>query len=121
MSRIIGTAAKSCFWNSASFDIGDIITLQYCRFNFQNCLLFIAILTILVYNCPQTMGKECFVIPRESLETSGFIPKESEGQFTYTRIANLGELRSLISIANSAGEYRERYGDQGVEEDPTFQ
>lgn len=67
------------------------------------------------------MGKECFVIPRESLEKSGFIPKESGGQFTYTRIADLGELRSLLTVANSSGEYRERYGDQGVEEDPSYQ
>jgi predicted NUDIX family phosphoesterase len=69
------------------------------------------------------MAKEALVIPRGKLVESGLIPSEqqTEGRYAYTPLQSLGDLRRLLTVSNSSGEYRERYGEHGVETDPSVQ
>ena len=74
-------------------------------------------------SCPRKvkMTKECLVVPRGILIEKELIPKEIEGRYAYRRISNMGELRELLQVAKNFGEYRERNGEKGVENDPSAQ
>jgi predicted NUDIX family phosphoesterase len=68
------------------------------------------------------MGKEAFVIPRNNLIETGFIPSErTEGSYFYCRIHSFSELKRLFQVAYRSGEFRSRYGVKGVEANPNVQ
>lgn len=67
------------------------------------------------------MERKAFVVPRKNLVERGLIPEILENHFSYTRISSLGELKKLLRASKSSGEYRERFGQNGVETDPSLQ
>jgi len=68
------------------------------------------------------MEKEVFVIPRSKLIDAGLLPAEdTEGKAFYTRINSLGDLRRLVDVANTSGEYGKLYGKANVETNPSLQ
>lgn len=67
------------------------------------------------------MAKECLVVPRRVLVDEGLIPGEIEGRYVYQRLQGFDELKKLLRIAQNHGVYMERNGEQGVENDPSFQ
>jgi len=78
----------------------------------------------LCYDCVYLyMAKETLVVPTDQLVKNGLIPppEQSNGKYTYNRIKNLGDLRRLLRISNSAGKFQERFGANGVETDPSMQ
>jgi predicted NUDIX family phosphoesterase len=67
------------------------------------------------------MTKQAFVIPREILVGSDFIPKNINGKALYTKLRGPKDLEKLITLAQNYGLYRERGGDNDVEHDASVQ
>ena len=69
----------------------------------------------------EKMRKETLVVPRTALEDAGFIPSELPNGYKYTRINNLADLLRLFKVTRREGSYKERFGDEGVENNPSLQ
>jgi predicted NUDIX family phosphoesterase len=67
------------------------------------------------------MIKRAFVIPREVLVDSGFIPRDINGKSLYTKLRGQKDLEKLITLAQNYGLSRERGGDNNVEYDASVQ
>lgn len=67
------------------------------------------------------MSKEAFVLPRRALIEAKFIPEETEGRALYAKINSIVELYRLLKLAKNKGEYCQRDGEKGVEQDPSVQ
>ncbi|MFA5933521.1 MAG: NUDIX domain-containing protein [Microgenomates group bacterium] len=67
------------------------------------------------------MVKECLVIPTEILEQENILPRERTNQALYIPLSSVGGAENIYRLAALHGEYRERFGEQGVEVDPSFQ
>lgn len=66
-------------------------------------------------------NKECLVIPRSKLTEANIIPEDCEGRYIYKRLPALSELKKVISLARYHGEYKPRFGNNGMENNPDFQ
>jgi predicted NUDIX family phosphoesterase len=64
------------------------------------------------------MNKKCFVVEREQLEKAGFIA-EPNG-YKYTPLTDVQTFSSLMRIMQEHGSFRDRFGDDGVENDEAY-
>lgn len=67
------------------------------------------------------MAKYAFVIPRKVLVEQGFIPADTRQKAIYTRLQSQDDLTKLLKLAAADGTYRERGGDNDVEQDASVQ
>ncbi|HEU5375139.1 MAG TPA: NUDIX domain-containing protein [Ktedonobacteraceae bacterium] len=67
------------------------------------------------------MYKQAFVLSREALVESGFIPEHIRGEAAYYTFQGKEDLERLLALAEQHGAYRERGGENDVERDPTVQ
>ena len=65
--------------------------------------------------------KEALAVPTSILQENKIIPAEITNGYSFMRIENIGQLKHLLTIAKNKGEYKERYGDQGIEGNPSYQ
>ena len=67
------------------------------------------------------MAKYAFVIPRKVLVEQGLIPADVQHKAVYTQLQSQNDLDKLFKLAAEHGTYRERGGDNDVEQDATVQ
>ena len=67
------------------------------------------------------MPKQAFVLSREALVESKIIPEDIHGRAVYIKFQGKEDLDALLALAEKHGAYRERGGENDVEQDPSVQ
>jgi|GEM_PF-1788688 predicted NUDIX family phosphoesterase len=67
------------------------------------------------------MALKAFVLSREALVQSSVIPEQTAGQALYIKFQDRNDLATLLELAENSGVYRERGGENSVENDPSVQ
>ena len=62
-------------------------------------------------------SSQTFVVPTKTLQKKGLI---SEDKVSYKRIKNVKEFLAFYTLAKKEGNYAERFGTKGVENNPAF-
>jgi putative hydrolase of HD superfamily len=64
---------------------------------------------------------KAFVIPTKSLQKAGLIPKKRQTHIAYEPFKNRNELNLLSELAKNEGSFENRFGENGVEGNPSVQ
>lgn len=67
------------------------------------------------------MAKECLVIPTEVLIQEKVLPSNQGEEALYIPLVDVGGVENIYRLAALYGEYRERFGPDGIENDRAFQ